>query len=330
MDAITRQVNAMYEKYPYPYSDVKSELLMDLYVMVHMLLAEGGIDDEDICGFTFFDAGCGSGQRVLGLASQFPQAGFTGIDMTEASLEIARRQAKKLGIENVVFRQKDILELDETGNYNVVTSVGVIHHLSDPARGIRNLVPLLAPDGLLVVHVYHTLGEAERLLQRELTQLLARGEDLAYGIRTMHDLGLSLPEQYYGRYGYNPDLTERDQVSKNVDVYLHPRVCTYRFAEGVELFRSSGLDWVSVNSVNTPSKSYFISTAVPPEPFAFDPYELLSTPHLRDGYARLPPEDRLKVIEILLKPTAFSVVAGRDAALGRIGARLRHSLTRLR
>ena len=82
MDAITRQVNAMYEKYPYPYSDVKSELLMDLYVMVHMLLAEGGIDDEDIWGFTFFDAGWGSGQRLLGLASQFPQAVFTGIDMT--------------------------------------------------------------------------------------------------------------------------------------------------------------------------------------------------------------------------------------------------------
>lgn len=329
MDTITHQVNRLYESYPYPYSDVKSELLMDLYILVHMLLAETGIDDDEIAGFNFFDAGCGTGQRVLGLASQFPRARFTCIDMTEASLEIAKRQAQKQGIQNVTFRRKNILELDETGNYDVVTSMGVIHHLSDPARGVRNLVPLLAPNGLLVIHIYHTLGEYQRLLQRELTRLLVMDEDLEYGIKTMRDLGFSLSEQYYGQHGYNSDLTDGDHISKDVDVYLHPRVCTYRFAEGVDLFRSSGLDWVAINSVNTPTNSYFISSTMPTDSLAFDPCDILNTDHLQTAYERLPLEKKLQVLEILLKPTAFSLVAGRDGALGRIGARLHHNLIRL-
>lgn len=329
MDHITHQVNQMYERYPYPYSDVKSDLLMDLYILIHMLLAETGIEEEEISSFTFFDAGCGTGQRVLGLASQFPQASFTCVDMTETSLEIARRQAQEQGIENVTFRQKDILELDETGNYDIVTSMGVIHHLSDPARGLKNLVPLLAANGLLIVHIYHTLGEYQRLLQRELTKLLVMDEDLQYGIKTMRDLGFSLSEQHYGRYGYNSDLTDADHISKDVDVYLHPRVCTYRFAEGVDLFRSSGLDWVAVNSVNTPTNSYFISTSSPIEPFAFNPGEALNSEHLQTAYERLPLEDKLRVLELLLKPTSFSLVAGRDPALGRVGPRLHHNLIRL-
>jgi len=329
MDTITCQVNALYEKFPYPYSAVKSDLLTDLHVLVHILLAEAGIDEDEISRYSFFDAGCGSGQRILGLASQFPGARFTCIDMTEASLNIARGQAEKHGIKNVTFRKQNILELVEQANYDIVTSMGVIHHLSDPVRGVRNLVSLLAEDGILIVHIYHTLGEHRRLLLRELNRTLVQAESLEYGIKIMRDLGLSLSQEYYGKYGYNQDLSDLDHISKDVDVYLHPRVFTYRFAEGVDLFRSSGLDWVAINSVNTPSDSYFVSASSPLEPFAFNPFETLSTDRLRSAYEGLGVEDKLKVIELLLEPTAFSLVAGRNKALDKVGSRIHHNLIRL-
>jgi 2-polyprenyl-3-methyl-5-hydroxy-6-metoxy-1,4-benzoquinol methylase len=329
MDAITGSVNAMYEKYPYPYTGVKRELLMDLYALVHMLFAEAGIDDSEISHYSFFDGGCGSGQRILGLASEFPDASFSGVDMTESSLIIARQQAEQLGIKNITFRKGNLLELDESGKYDVVMSVGVVHHLSDAAKGVRNLSDLVAESGILILHVYHTLGEHKRMLQRELARMLTGARDLDFGIGVVRDLGLSLPPEYYGKYGYNSNLTETDQVAKDIDVYLHPRVFTYRFAEGIALLQSAGLDWVAINSVNTPSQSYFVSASCPPDMLAFDPMKLLTTDRLRASYQRLALEDRLRTIELLLEPTSFSMIAGRDAALNKIGSRLRDNLIRL-
>ncbi|HEX7286715.1 MAG TPA: class I SAM-dependent methyltransferase [Candidatus Angelobacter sp.] len=329
MDTITSSVNAMYERYPYPYTGVKREALTDLYVLVHMLFAEAGIDDSEISQYSFFDGGCGSGQRILGLASEFPRASFTGVDMTESSLKIARQQAEQLGIANVTFRKGNLLELNESGKYDVVTSVGVVHHLSDPGKGVRNLSNLVAESGVLVLHVYHTLGEHKRMLQRELARMLTGEKDLDYGIGVVKDLGFSLPLEYYGKNGYNPNLTETDQVAKDIDVYLHPRVFTYRFAEGIELLKSSGLDWVAINSVNTPSQSYFVSASCPADALAFDPLKSLATERLRTSYEFLSLEDRLRTIELLLEPTSFSMIAGRDAALHKIGPRLRDNLIRL-
>jgi 2-polyprenyl-3-methyl-5-hydroxy-6-metoxy-1,4-benzoquinol methylase len=329
MDTITSSVNAMYERFPYPYTGVKREALIDLYVLVHMLFAEAGIDDSEISQYSFFDGGCGSGQRILGLASKFPQASFTGVDMTESSLKIARQQAEQLGIENVTFRKGNLLELNERGKYDVVTSVGVVHHLSDPAKGVRNLSNLVAESGVLILHVYHTLGEHKRMLQREMTRMLTGVKDLDFGIGVVRDLGFSLPLEYYGKHGYNSNLTETDQVAKDIDVYLHPRVFTYRFAEGIELLKSAGLDWVAINSVNTPSQSYFVSASCPPDVLAFDPMKSLTTERLRASYECLSLEDRLRTIELLLEPTSFSMIAGRDAALHKIGPRLRDNLIRL-
>jgi 2-polyprenyl-3-methyl-5-hydroxy-6-metoxy-1,4-benzoquinol methylase len=329
MDTITSSVNAMYERYPYPYTGVKGEALTDLYVLVHMLFAEAGIDDSEIAQYSFFDGGCGSGQRILGLASEFPQAFFTGVDMTESSLKIARQQAELLGIKNVTFRKGNLLELEESEKYDVVTSVGVVHHLSDPGRGVRNLSNLVADSGILILHVYHKLGEHKRMLQRELAQMLTGERDLDYGIGVIRDLGLSLPLEYYGKNGYNSNLTETDQVAKDIDVYLHPRVFTYRFEDGIELLKSSGLDWVAINSVNIPSQSYFVSASCPPDMLAFDPMKSLATSRLRASYESLSLRERLRTIELLLEPTSFSMVAGRDAALAKIGPRLRDNLIRL-
>lgn len=329
MDGITSSVNAMYERYPYPYTGVKGEALMDLYVLVHMLFAEAGLDDSQIAQFSFFDGGCGSGQRILGLASEFPEASFTGVDMTESSLAIARQQAEQLGISNVTFRKGNLLDLNERGRYDVVTSVGVVHHLSDPARGVKNLSDLVAESGVLILHVYHTLGEHKRMLQREMARMLTGNRELDFGIGVVKDLGFKLPLEYYGKYGYNANLTESDQIAKDIDVYLHPRVFTYRFAEGIELLKTSGLDWVAVNSVNVPSQSYFVSASCPPDALAFNPMKSLTTDRLRAAYESLSLEDRLRTIELLLEPTSFSLVAGRDAALDKIGPRLRDNLIRL-
>jgi 2-polyprenyl-3-methyl-5-hydroxy-6-metoxy-1,4-benzoquinol methylase len=326
MDLITSQVKNLYEQYPYPYTEVKTELLRDLYTLVYFTFSESEIEESTYARYQFFDGGCGSGQRILGLASEFPEATFTCVDMTEHSLRIARAQAEKFNVHNITFKQDNLVDLQEKGQYDVVTSVGVIHHLSEPEKGLLNLSRLVKDDGVIIIHVYHTLGEHNRMLMREVAMTLQGDASMEAGIAIMRTLGQSLPANQYGTYGYNANLTENDHIAKDADVFLHPRVFTYLFREGIDLFRGTDMDWVAVNTVNTLDGSHFLSSSVAPEPYAIDPAELLKDPQLAELYNKLPLPDKFKVLECLLKPTSFSLVAGKRAGLGKIGPRLRNNL----
>lgn len=326
MDSITQSVKELYESYPYPYSGVKGELLNDLLTLLYCLFNESGIGLKDISKYTFFDAGCGSGQRILGVAKQFPNAKFTGVDLCEHSLNIAKEQAKSQGINNITFRQANLMELNENDRYDVVTSVGVIHHISNPKTALVNIAKLIKDDGILIIHVYHTIGEYERMLKRTIARTLQGDQPLDTGIRIMKEMGYTLPIHQYGLYGYNLNLTEDDVSSKDADVYLHPQVFTYLFEEGIELFQGTSLDWMAVNSINSLKGSYFISTSDPIESYSLNPADCLKTDYLLSLYQRLPMLERLRIIECLTQPTAFSMVAGKKAGLSKIGSRLRNQI----
>jgi SAM-dependent methyltransferase len=129
------------------------------------------------------------------------------------------------------------MELNENERYNVVTSVGVIHHLSNPKMPLANVANLIKNDGILIIHVYHAIGEYERMLKRTIARTLQGDLPLGTGIRIMKELGYTLPINQYGLNGYNLNLTEDDVSSKDADVYLHPQVYTYLFEEGMECSR---------------------------------------------------------------------------------------------
>jgi SAM-dependent methyltransferase len=326
MDSITNSVKSLYEKYPYPYTGVKDELLIDLSTLVYYIFYESETDSGEDCRLSFFDAGCGAGQRVLGLASEFPNSKFRCVDLCEHSLKIAGEQAKKHGIANITFQQDNLMELKEKGQYDVVTSVGVLHHTSDPARALSNISKLLKEDGIIIIHVYHEIGEYDRMLKREVARTLMGEGSIDEGIRVMKDLGYTLPSEQYGHYGYNPNLTDNDNTSKDADVFIHPRVFTYRFEEAIDLFRSTEMEWAAINSINTLQGSHFISSTVPVEPYSLDPATLLKTDHLIDLYKKLPLMDKLKILECITKPTSVSVVAGKRPGLSKVGKRLENNL----
>ncbi|MBB4730422.1 class I SAM-dependent methyltransferase [Xanthomonas arboricola] len=313
----TSEVRAMYEKFPYPSPIVGEGVIRDNANMLSVLFP-----DEDFAGKRILDAGCGTGQRANGVAKMFPDALVTGVDMTSASLEVAREMARKNGIDNIEFLQCDLLKLDLGTRFDVIISSGVMHHLEDPAKGLRNLRAHLTDSGVAMIWLYHSLGEYERFLGRELLHRLwgADKSNLDRGASLMDALNLDLGSHQYGSVSGQVDR-EISYRSINADAYMHPIVEAYRLSTGLSMMLDAGYDWASVASINMIGKSALVDIAGVIDPIYADIClqlnDLFDDFDLQSSYLDLDRLEKLHVIELVLKPTAFTMIAGGPDAISR-------------
>jgi Flp pilus assembly protein TadD/2-polyprenyl-3-methyl-5-hydroxy-6-metoxy-1,4-benzoquinol methylase len=101
-------------------------------------------------------AGCGTGQGSIAMARRFGAKHMLAVDLSLASLGYACRKSEELGLP-IAYAQADILELDReaTGRrFDLIESVGVLHHLADPFAGWRALLSLLRPGGFMLLGLY--------------------------------------------------------------------------------------------------------------------------------------------------------------------------------
>jgi ubiquinone/menaquinone biosynthesis C-methylase UbiE len=99
---------------------------------------------------TVLDVACGPGLVVCAFAPSVRAA--TGIDVTPAMLDRARRLAAEKGLSNVSWRQGDVYALpyaDRT--FSIVTTRFSCHHFLDPAAVLREMVRVCAPQGRIVI-----------------------------------------------------------------------------------------------------------------------------------------------------------------------------------
>jgi SAM-dependent methyltransferase len=100
-------------------------------------------------------AGCGTGRHPIYTALTYPDCEVLAVDLSRASLAYGVRMARRLGANNVTFRQADILELGALDRrFDQIEAIGVLHHLEDPLAGWRVLARLLQPGGSMRVALY--------------------------------------------------------------------------------------------------------------------------------------------------------------------------------
>ena len=100
------------------------------------------------------DAGCGGGRYTVALAS-LGAAKVTGIDYGRDNIKDAKLRSRSAGIDKVNFRHADVLNIPYRDNsFDFVFSNGVLHHTTDPQRGIEELFRVLKPGGKMWIFLY--------------------------------------------------------------------------------------------------------------------------------------------------------------------------------
>ncbi len=101
-------------------------------------------------GSRVLEAGCGVGAQTVTLSLNSPQALITSIDISEASLDEARRRTSAAGVKNVRFQRADIFALPYTpGSFDHVFVCFVLEHLQKPLEALTALKSMIAPGGTL-------------------------------------------------------------------------------------------------------------------------------------------------------------------------------------
>lgn len=105
-----------------------------------------GASFTPLAGRTALDVGCGAGLLCEPLARL--GAAVTGIDAAPESIAVAERHAAQSGLA-IDYRAGGIESTDQ--RYDLVTSLEVIEHVTDPAEFVRGLAGALAEGGLLIL-----------------------------------------------------------------------------------------------------------------------------------------------------------------------------------
>jgi SAM-dependent methyltransferase len=150
-------VEAFYEELPFNYSSaehgaelIRSRDQIEAYPNVWRLL-----NGEQ--PLTVLDAGCGTGwfANTVALYHRLP---VTGIDLAVLAFWRAPKRVQYWVQDFVTFRHQNLLDASQLGTFNLVNSLGVLHHTYDLREALSCVAGLVAEEGFLHLGLYHKYG----------------------------------------------------------------------------------------------------------------------------------------------------------------------------
>ncbi len=137
------------KQYVHGYSDREVERLVDQATTLSDLLHN---DTRYPAGASVLEAGCGVGAQTVSLVRNSPEAFFTCVDISQGSLEAARKRVEATGHSSAVFKQADIFNLPfPEDDFDHIFVCFVLEHLKNPLEALLCLKSKLKKGGSITV-----------------------------------------------------------------------------------------------------------------------------------------------------------------------------------
>jgi len=307
-DPTDARLAAQYEAYPYPKRDPKDEAKRLI------IGSPGHLKEIDwwVFGATrptsrplnALIAGGGTGDATIMLATHMARANRPGtityLDRSAAALAVAKDRAAVRSLTNIAWEQRSLLDLPNSGlgPFDYIDCCGVLHHLPDPAEGLRALLSVLAPGGGMGLMVYAPHGRTGVYMVQDALRLLAPQDEPPPARLDMARRVLKhLPETAWLRRNtyFGDHVTGGD--AGIYDLLLNPRDVSYTVPALHALLASEGVEvtaWM--------------------EPHRYDPMVWLPDPKLRARIETLDPVARGALAEALTGNLSTHVVYCRRAS----------------
>ena len=242
----TSQVRRQYEGYPYPPrrpQDERKRLVrtsLDCLDVINHYCFRGRRDFRR--DFRVLVAGGGTGDATIYLAEQLREtdAEVVYLDLSSASLAVAKARAEIRGLENITWLTGSLLDLPEMGlgAFDYISCTGVLHHLADPPAGLAALRAVLRDDGAIFLMLYGLYGRQAIYRQQELIRQVNHGIDddgqRVANARAVLDV---LPRAEDARQADDADI---------YDMFLHSTDRPYTIEQVFDLLDSAGLGLVEL------------------------------------------------------------------------------------
>lgn len=184
-------------------------------------------------------AGCGTGKHPIATAMSYPQAEVLAIDLSLSSLAYAQRKSDELGLRNLRFVRADLLSCAELGmHFDAVESMGVLHHLADPRRGLRALLGVLKPQGWLRLGLYSATARRDITALRQQIATAAI-EPTPQGLRAFR--WQVLHSQHEPRSRFIASVPDFYNLHECRDLLFHAQEHVFTLPEIARMLREVGL-----------------------------------------------------------------------------------------
>ena len=236
------EVQAFYERYPYPPPiddlDVYRRQWQDRErrrADFHLFWPTRAYREDH----SILVAGCGTSQAAK-YAIRWPAARITGIDFSATSVEHTERLKRKYKLDNLRVHQLPLERAGDLGEtFDQVICTGVLHHLPDPAAGLRALRTVLEQQGAMHLMVYAPYGRSGIYMLQEFCRRV--GFRAPEGdIRELLTVLKALPATH--------PLTRLLQEARDfrseaglADALLHPQDRAYSVPQLLEFLNANGL-----------------------------------------------------------------------------------------
>lgn len=251
-DGATTTVSAFYDAFPYP-----PDPLQDgpppgynwrwCYATAYSHCTGRAPDPQQKPNI--LDAGCGSGVSTDYLVHLNPGATVAALDISAGTLAVAEKRLNRSGaIQRATLHRCSLLEAPSLGRFQLINSVGVLHHMADPGAGLAALAAALAEGGILHLFLYADAGRWEiHRAQRALHLLGVEAND--QGVRFGRQLIEQLPEDNGIRRRHRQRwAVDTTGDAAFADMYLHPQETSYNLERLFALVATSNLHFLGFSN----------------------------------------------------------------------------------